>query len=144
VSDDLKSPFLFVPAGSPAPDAVRGPNWIRIPATFVPREGGRTTASGEPWPRDRKGREWAKDRFWRPIVPLDQMPPGEAAPEFDDPVAVFLKMNEVFRDPAGTAGLRQLAAGTDGQSHPSTVGVNRDNSSAVSVPIGFRYLSLQG
>ena len=115
MSDELKTPFVFVPDGSPAPDAVRGPNGIRVPATFVPRGGGRLTPSGQPWPRDRTGREWPKDRLGRPVCPLwDLYPgvraPGEAAPESGDPVAAFLAMDAVFRDPAAAAGLLQTAA----------------------------------
>jgi len=110
MAEDLKSPFLFVPEGAPVPDAVKGPEWIRIPATFVPRPSGRLTSAGHPWPRDRHGRDWARDRFGRPICPLNEMAPGvrapgEDVPSGDDPVAAFMAMEAVFRDPIAAAGL---------------------------------------
>jgi hypothetical protein len=120
MSDELKAPFVFVPEGAPAPDEVRGPEWLRIPATFVPRGGGRLTPSGQPWPCDRNGQEWPKDRLGRPVCPLwDLYPgvraPGEGPPGGDDPVAAYIVADAVFRDPAAVAGLTQLAA-TGGRS----------------------------
>lgn len=110
MAEDLRSPFLFVPEGAPVPDAVKGPEWIRLPATFVPRPSGRLTSAGHPWPRDRHGRDWARDRFGRPICPLNEMAPGvrapgEGVPSGDDPVAAFMAMEAVFRDPIAAAGL---------------------------------------
>ncbi len=104
------------------PDSVRGPDWVRVPATFVPRGGGRLTPSGQPWPRDRNVQEWPKDRLGRPVCPLwDLYPgvraPGEGVPGADDPVAALMATDAVFRDPAAAAGLVQTAAdgGRDGR-----------------------------
>jgi len=121
MSDELKTPFVFVPEGAPVPDAVRGPEWMRTPATFVPR-GGRVAAASQPWPKDRASGDWPKDRFGRPICPLTDMAPGVRAPgegiaDSGDPVAAFRAADAVFRDPAGAAGLVQTAAdgGLDGR-----------------------------
>lgn len=36
--------------------------------------------AGRPWPADRHGRPWARDRWGNPSRPLDEYPPGVAAP----------------------------------------------------------------
>jgi hypothetical protein len=40
--DELKLPFIFVPHGEPEPTEwlARHPDYIKLPATFVPRTGG--------------------------------------------------------------------------------------------------------
>jgi hypothetical protein len=128
--DDVKIPFVFVPEGAPVPDAVRAPDWVRIPATFVPRGDKRLTPTGRPWPRDRSGREWPTDRLGRPICPLwDLYPgvraPGEAAADGGDPIAAFNEADAVFRDPARAAGLVLLAAGRMAGRRPRWLATSR-------------------
>jgi hypothetical protein len=120
MSDDLSSPFVFVPAGEKVPDQVRGPGWVRVPATFVPRDGGGVSSTGQPWPRDSADRALAKDRSGRPICPLDELPPGAPKPgegtlKAEDPVATFLAMDEVLQDPAGSASKLLNLTGGNGQ-----------------------------
>jgi hypothetical protein len=53
--DEIKLPFIFVPHGLPEPPEwlERRPDYIKLPATFVPRarSGGRTNPSSpnSPW-----------------------------------------------------------------------------------------------
>jgi hypothetical protein len=71
---------VFVPEGHKPPPHVLEPGWFKVPATFVPRGGGRRMPSGAPWPKDSKGRDWPKDRWGRPMRPLWDYPPGVRAP----------------------------------------------------------------
>jgi hypothetical protein len=111
--------FVFVPHGALVPDKLRGADWVRIPATLVPRGSRRLTPSGQPWPSDRNGRDWPMDRFGRPICPLAELPPGGPAPGEatlgnDDPVAAYLAAGAAFHDPAAAAGPGQAAAAGGG------------------------------
>lgn len=63
----LRATFDF-PAMPEATSAKqRAPEWPRDHA-------------GRPWPGDRRGRPWPRDRWGNPSCPLDEYPPGVAAP----------------------------------------------------------------
>ena len=76
MTDELKSPFVFVPEGAEVPDAVRGPGWAQgrdghpiCPLTELPpggpvpgestlrarRSGGNVPGDGRGLPRSREG-----------------------------------------------------------------------------------------
>jgi hypothetical protein len=115
MSGQMRVPFVFVPEGEPVPGEVHGPDWVSLPATFVPEGDGQATASGQPWPRDRLGRPWGRDRRGNPVCPLTELPPGGPVPgenalDAPDPVAAYRATEAVFRDPAAAAGLVRTAA----------------------------------
>ncbi len=83
--DDLVTPFLFVPHGSPDPVEWKRahPGWASFPATFVPHPRPIPKwkiINGQRWPLDKKGRPWPKTRYGRPTCPFDELPPGMPAP----------------------------------------------------------------
>jgi hypothetical protein len=116
----LVVPFIFVPQGDPLPLAWmrEHPDWIRVPATFVPR----APAAGEDGPQwnVRVGTPdapaWGNQAEPSPTAPADavaagsdaQAVPGGAA--WADPVAAYRRMAAVFDHPAASAGVVPAAS----------------------------------
>jgi hypothetical protein len=119
--DELKLSFIFVPHGSPEPTEwlERHPDWIKLPATFVPRgDGNRPTGSvAGVHPRAQVGSAdgpAASSIPHTPVVPqaddamLDQTlaTPGSAA-QSDDPITAYRTANDALETAtAGYASVR--------------------------------------
>lgn len=107
--EDLKIPFIFVPHGQPeSPDVAafkaRYPDWISIPATFVPYGKDRRRENGAP-PLPHAG-ERRHPRYEDASVPPPQIDRRPRGGEPDSSLRAFQRANAVHADPV--AALRAL------------------------------------
>ncbi len=117
VFDELKLPFIFVPHGEPEPtDWLRDhPDYIKLPATFVPRaqgDGRADRSSAGPPPDQRR----TIDGLGAPPDPAAPRPPtGNTMPKqaatneapdrastLDNPIAAYLQASKAFATAASS------------------------------------------
>jgi len=102
-SDDLDSPFLFVPRGVPEPTAwmARHPGWAKFPAVMVPRGAGAATRVAAPGVSDeRLGAAAAPSEAFAPVsLPRTGRRNTGGPPASmehygqEDPIAAYLRVN---------------------------------------------------
>src|SRR5208282_5159071 len=131
VFDELKLPFIFVPHGAPEPTEwlASHPDYIKLPATFVPRarrDGRADRSSGSPPPGQRR----SVDGLAASPDPAAPWPPtgntmsnamqsatneaSDRASTPDDPIAAYLQANDALATAAsGYTSGRVGGAGPD-------------------------------